>query len=67
VDNSAGTGLRGLTDRVTATGGRLAVTSVPDVGTTITAELPLHTAPVRPRATDDPGPHAPPGHGDLPH
>jgi signal transduction histidine kinase len=60
VDDRAGTGLRGLTDRVTATGGRLAVTSVPDVGTTITAELPLHSTAARPPATDDPGPLAPP-------
>ena len=40
ADESAGTGLRGLTDRVEALGGSLLVTSPPGAGTVITAELP---------------------------
>jgi signal transduction histidine kinase len=38
---AAGSGLRGLADRVEAVGGRLTVTSPPGEGTTIVAELPL--------------------------
>jgi signal transduction histidine kinase len=38
---SAGTGLRGLADRVEALGGRLHVDSPPGRGTRIRAELPL--------------------------
>ncbi|NUR93566.1 MAG: two-component sensor histidine kinase, partial [Nonomuraea sp.] len=37
---SGGTGLRGLSDRVAAQGGRLDVDSRPGAGTTLTAELP---------------------------
>jgi signal transduction histidine kinase len=40
ADPAAGTGLRGLTDRVEALGGRLRVSSPPDGGTVVTAELP---------------------------
>jgi signal transduction histidine kinase len=38
---AGGSGLRGLADRVEALGGRLQVSSAPDAGTVITAELPL--------------------------
>jgi signal transduction histidine kinase len=38
---SAGTGLSGLADRVSAAGGRLVVDSSPGAGTRVTAELPL--------------------------
>ena len=41
ADESRGTGLRGLTDRVEALGGNLLVTSPPGAGTVITAELPV--------------------------
>ena len=41
ADRSAGTGLRGLDDRVQAFGGRLEVDSPPGRGTRIVAELPL--------------------------
>jgi signal transduction histidine kinase len=41
ADETAGTGLRGLTDRVEALGGSLLVTSPPGAGTVVTAELPL--------------------------
>jgi signal transduction histidine kinase len=41
ADPSAGSGLRGLTDRVAALGGRLSVESPPGGGTTILAELPV--------------------------
>ena len=40
ADDSRGSGLRGLADRVEAVDGRLYVTSPPGAGTTITAELP---------------------------
>ncbi|MFN8224739.1 MAG: histidine kinase [Gaiellales bacterium] len=40
ADTGAGTGLRGLVDRVEALGGRLTVSSPPGRGTTITMELP---------------------------
>ena len=46
ADPDRGSGLRGLADRVEALEGRFVVTSPPGVGTTITAEIPLH--PVRP-------------------
>jgi signal transduction histidine kinase len=39
ADPAAGSGLRGLSDRVQALGGRLLVTSSPD-GTVVTAEIP---------------------------
>ena len=37
---SAGSGLRGLEDRVDAAGGRLTVQSPPGEGTTVRAEIP---------------------------
>jgi signal transduction histidine kinase len=40
ADDSAGSGLRGLADRVEALDGRLRVVSPPGAGTTVTAELP---------------------------
>jgi signal transduction histidine kinase len=40
ADPAAGSGLRGLADRVEALGGRLRVASPPDGGTVVTAELP---------------------------
>jgi signal transduction histidine kinase len=40
ADESRGTGLRGLSDRVEALGGRLHVTSPRGAGTVVTAELP---------------------------
>jgi signal transduction histidine kinase len=42
---SAGSGLRGLADRMAAAGGSLIVTSRPGAGTTVRAEIPLDTAP----------------------
>jgi signal transduction histidine kinase len=41
ADPTAGTGLRGLADRVEVLGGRLAVDSPPGAGTRITATIPL--------------------------
>jgi signal transduction histidine kinase len=41
ADPGGGSGLRGLTDRVAALGGRLAIDSPPDGGTTVRADLPL--------------------------
>jgi signal transduction histidine kinase len=41
ADETAGTGLRGLTDRVEGLGGSLLVTSPAGAGTVVTAELPL--------------------------
>ena len=40
ADPAAGSGLRGLADRVDALGGRLRVSGPPDGGTVVTAELP---------------------------
>ena len=40
ADPEAGTGLRGLADRVAALGGALAVSSAPERGTALRAELP---------------------------
>ena len=40
ADSAAGTGLRGLADRLAALGGELTVTSTPGAGTTIVARLP---------------------------
>jgi signal transduction histidine kinase len=40
ADPSAGSGLRGLADRVEALGGWLRVASRPDEGTTVRAEIP---------------------------
>ena len=41
ADQSRGTGIRGLSDRVAALGGRLTVHSPPGQGTRITAEIPI--------------------------
>ena len=41
ADPGKGSGLRGLTDRVEALGGRLHISSEPGLGTTVRAELPL--------------------------
>lgn len=43
ADASAGTGLRGLADRIDALGGRFEVDSPPGAGTRISARLPLST------------------------
>jgi signal transduction histidine kinase len=40
ADDSRGSGLRGLADRVEALGGRLQVVSPPGGGTVLTAEMP---------------------------
>jgi signal transduction histidine kinase len=40
ADPAAGSGLRGLADRVEALGGRLAVSSPPGAGTVVSAEVP---------------------------
>ena len=40
ADESAGTGLQGLADRVAALDGRLRILSPPGAGTVVTAELP---------------------------
>ncbi|HEX5621917.1 MAG TPA: histidine kinase [Solirubrobacteraceae bacterium] len=42
ADPTAGTGLRGLADRIDALGGELAVDSPAGTGTRVTARLPLH-------------------------
>jgi signal transduction histidine kinase len=44
ADADKGSGLRGLSDRVEALGGRLRVSSEPGHGTTVRAELPLRQA-----------------------
>jgi PAS domain S-box-containing protein len=44
ADARAGSGLRGLADRVEALGGRLTVTSPPGEGTQVRAELPVRPA-----------------------
>jgi signal transduction histidine kinase len=41
ADRVTGSGLRGLSDRIEALGGRLEVSSPPDAGTTLRAEIPL--------------------------
>jgi signal transduction histidine kinase len=41
ADLSAGTGLRGLADRIAALGGTLALDSPPGVGTTLHARIPI--------------------------
>ena len=41
ADQTAGTGLRGLADRVEALGGSLLVTSPAGAGTVVTAEIPV--------------------------
>ena len=53
ADPAAGSGLRGLDDRVSAIGGRLSVTSPAGGGTTVRAELPVHvSAEIAAPATD---------------
>ena len=44
ADPSAGTGLRGLADRIRALGGRLELDSPPGAGTRVSARLPLPSA-----------------------
>ena len=44
ADPAAGSGLRGLDDRVAAIGGRLTITSPAGGGTTVRAELPVHVS-----------------------
>jgi signal transduction histidine kinase len=44
ADQTRGSGLRGLADRVEALDGRLRVVSPPSAGTVVTAELPVATA-----------------------
>jgi signal transduction histidine kinase len=41
VDQTRGTGIRGLQDRVSALGGRLTVESPPGQGTLVVAEIPI--------------------------
>ena len=66
ADATAGSGLRGLDDRVAAIGGRLSVTSPAGGGTTIRAELPVDvSAKAAPPTsdgpiTDEPSASAPP-------
>ncbi len=43
ADPTRGSGIRGLSDRVAALGGRLDVRSQPGTGTRVVARLPLHT------------------------
>jgi signal transduction histidine kinase len=43
ADAAAGTGLRGLADRIAALGGRFEVDSPPGAGTRVSARLPLLT------------------------
>jgi len=47
ADPLAGSGLRGLADRVEALNGRLSVTSPAGIGTTVVAEIPLAPVPAR--------------------
>ena len=44
ADIEAGTGLRGLEDRVAALGGSLRISSPPGTGTTIAVELPCESS-----------------------
>jgi signal transduction histidine kinase len=41
ADPAAGTGLRGLADRIDSLGGRLEIDSAPGAGTRVSARLPL--------------------------
>jgi signal transduction histidine kinase len=45
ADPGSGTGLRGLADRIEALHGRFRVSSPPDGGTIVTAEIPLNPGP----------------------
>jgi signal transduction histidine kinase len=57
ADLAAGSGLRGLADRVEALGGRLDVASLAGAGTRLRAEIPLQEAGVAgvPAASRPPG------------
>ena len=59
ADADKGSGLRGLSDRVEALGGRLRVSSDPGHGTTVRAELPLRLANLD-RASSAPAAASPP-------
>lgn len=50
--SSPGSGLQGLSDRVSAIGGRLIIESVAGKGTTVTAEIPLRLPPGLDRGGD---------------
>ncbi len=45
AEAAPGSGLQGLIDRVAALGGKLAIASLPDRGTTIAADIPLRLPP----------------------
>jgi signal transduction histidine kinase len=47
ADRVTGSGLRGLTDRIEALGGRLELSSPPGAGTTLRAEIPLQQGRVQ--------------------
>jgi signal transduction histidine kinase len=47
ADRVTGSGLRGLTDRIEALGGRLELLSPPGAGTTLRAEIPLQQGHVQ--------------------
>jgi PAS domain S-box-containing protein len=54
ADPSGGSGLAGLQDRVAALGGVLAVRSEPDVGTVLTAQIPVAAPPAGDADANDP-------------
>jgi signal transduction histidine kinase len=54
AEAAAGSGLRGLADRVEAIGGRLQVISPPGRGTVVRAEMPCGAAPARSRSASSP-------------
>ena len=54
ADRSRGSGLVGLADRVAASGGAIAITSLPGKGTTVVVELPI----ARERSPSQPEPTA---------
>ena len=53
ADAAAGTGLRGLADRIDALGGRFEVDSPPGAGTRVSARLPLGPDGAGPEQPDD--------------
>jgi signal transduction histidine kinase len=55
ADTSAGSGLRGLTDRVEALGGAMMVTDGPAGGTVLTARIPVRQVPAQPVPTQTVG------------
>jgi glucose-6-phosphate-specific signal transduction histidine kinase len=59
ADPAAGSGLRGLADRVNALDGRLDVVSPPGAGTTVTTRIPL-AGPEADRGIALPTPEPPP-------